>query len=139
MILRRYGSSLHSVAANFDSKALTEIGFRRDHERTEEREQFEAAHEKVREHELTGSAEGFVQDEVERALLADLLARLTELEKGLAGGEELVVESEQGVDYPKTHTHQKTVVVEGENRLHFTTTVRPPLRLGVYRRKGTSA
>ena len=50
-----------------------------------------------------------------------------------------MVESEQGVDYPKTHTLQKTVVIEGENRFHFTTTVQPPLRLGVYRRKGTPA
>ena len=42
MILRRYGSSLHSVAPNFDSKALTEIGFRKDNERSEARDEFEA-------------------------------------------------------------------------------------------------
>ena len=139
VILRRHGNALHSVVPHFDSKALTEIGFRRDQERAEARDEFDAAHERVREHALDGQAEGFVQDEVERVLLADLLARLTDLERGLSAGEVLVVESEQGVDYPKTHTHQKTVVVEGENWFHFTTTVHPPLRVGLYRRKGMSA
>ena len=134
MILRRYGSAVHSVVPHFDSKALTEIGFRRDQERSHPTEEFDAAHQRVREHELIGSAEGYVQDEVEQALLTDLESRLRRIERDLAEDEVLVVESEQGVDYPKTHTHQKTVVIEGENRFHFTTTVHPPLRVGVYRK-----
>ena len=34
MILRRYGTSYQSVDLNFDSKALNEVGFRRNHERS---------------------------------------------------------------------------------------------------------
>ena len=56
------------------------------------------------------------------------------LESGLGPGEILVVENEQESDHPKTHTH--TVAVE--NRLHFRITVRPALRVGVYRKRGGS-
>lgn len=136
MILRRYGDSVHSVDLDFDSKALTEIRFRRDHEHAEPTDRFHAAWRRVRGHELEGSAEGFVQDEVEQVLLADLERRLRAIERELAEDERLLVESEVGTDFPKTHTHQKTVTVDGENRFHFTSTLRPPLRLGVYRRSG---
>jgi hypothetical protein len=134
MILRRYGDSVQSVALDFDSKALTEIRFRRDHERSEPADRFVTDWRRVREHELGGTAEGFVQDEVEQVLLADIEARLRALEASLAADELLVVESEAGVDYPKTHTHQKTVTIDGENRFHFTSTLRPPLRVGIYRK-----
>ena len=134
MILRRYVRTAHSVVPNFDSKALTEIGFRRDNEHSRPVEELEASHERVREHELVASAEGFVQDEVEQGLLADLETRLRQFERDLAEDEVLVVESEQGVDYPKTRTQQKIVVIEGENKFHFTTTVHPPLRVGVSRK-----
>jgi hypothetical protein len=134
MIFRRYGDSVQSVALDFDSKALTEIRFRRDHERSEPAERFVTHWRRVREHLLEGRAEGFVQDEVEQVLLNDIEAQLRALERGLGADELLVVESENGVDYPKTHTHQTTVTIEGENRLHFTITLRPPLRVGIYRR-----
>ena len=132
MILRRYGDSVQSVALNFDSRALTEIGFRRDHRISHPAEVFFGTHERVHGHELAVTAEGYVQDEVEQLLLADLQVRVLGLE--LSEDEVLLVESEQGVDYPKTRTVQKTVVHEGENRLHFSITVPPPLRMGAYRK-----
>ena len=49
-----------------------------------------------------------------------------------------MIENEQGIDYPKTRTRTRTVVVDGENRLRFTTKVHPPLRVGVYRQRNTS-
>ena len=138
MILRRYGNSVQSVALNFNARALTEIGFRRDHGVSHPAEVFFAAHERAQSHELTVTAEGNVQDEVEQQLLADLKGRVLGLEQGLSEDEVLLVESEQGVDYPKTRTVQKTLVHEGENRLHFTITVHPPLRVGAYRKVGES-
>jgi hypothetical protein len=135
MILRRYGGSAHSVTPDFDSKALTEIRFRKDNEVAHDAEAV-ARWERVRSHELEGRAEGLVQDEVEKALLADLEAQLRTIEKGLGPDELLLVESEPGTDYPKTVTQQKTVNVGGENRFHFTSTLRPPLRLGIYRTSG---
>ena len=134
MILRRYGNAVHSVALNFDARALTEVGFRRDHGTSHPREDFFAAHERGQGHELAATAEGYVQDEVEQQLLADLEAQVLALEAELSEDELLLVESEQGVDYPKTRTVQKTVVLEGENRLHFTITVAPPLRIAAYRK-----
>jgi hypothetical protein len=76
-----------------------------------------------------------VQDEVEGKLLKDLEGQVRRLEQQLGQGETLVIESEQGTDYPKTRTQTRTIVVEGENKLHFTTTVHPPLRVGVYRKR----
>jgi hypothetical protein len=136
MILRRYGNALHSVELNFDSKALTEIGFRRDRVFSLDAEELARAYTLAESYELTESEEGDVQDEVEQRMLAVLERRIREIETGLGEGELLVVESEQGVDYPKTRTDQKTIVVEGENRLHFTIRVAPPLRLGRYRKVG---
>ena len=40
MILRRYGKTFESVELNFDSKALNEIGFRRDREQSFDAEEF---------------------------------------------------------------------------------------------------
>lgn len=135
MIVRRYGSSVQSVELNFDSRALTEIGFRRDHEWSLPTEEFDQGWEKVEEHALEARAEGDVQDATEQDLLKQLEARIAELEGALAEGEVLRVESEQGKDYPKTHHSTRTIVVEGENRLHFTGWVEPPLRLARYRRR----
>jgi hypothetical protein len=133
MILRRYGKNVQSVEANFDSKALTEIGFRRDREVSIEDDRFTEGHERVSEHSLTAEAEGDVQDEVESVMLDNLLTQLTDLEANLGEGEVLFIESEKGQDYPKTKTRQKNVVVEGENRLYFYSSLAPPLRVGVYR------
>jgi hypothetical protein len=133
MIFRRYGNSVQSAAVDFDSKALTEIRFRRDDQASHSAADWAARYQRTGGHELEARAEGWVQDEVEQMLLADLEAQLRTIERALAPGEVLLVESEQGTDYPKTHTQQKTLVVEGQNKLHFTSTLRPPLRLGVYR------
>jgi hypothetical protein len=136
MILKRYGTSMHSVELNFDSKAMTEIGFRRDKELSISVESFEQGYTRAGAHELTAQTEGYIQDEVERKVLKDLETRIRELEKGLSGGAVLVVESEQGIDYPKTRTEHKTVVEGGENRLYFTVRVAPPLRIAQYNKGG---
>jgi hypothetical protein len=138
MILRRYGTSVQSVDINFDSKALTEVGFRRNQERSEPADTFVVEWERVRGHEIAGEAEGTVQDAVEKSLLEDMEAELRRLDAELAPEEVILVESEQGADYPKTRTKTRTVVVDGENRLHFTTTVDPPLRVAVYRKRGAA-
>jgi hypothetical protein len=133
MILRRYGKNVESVEANFDSKALNEIGFRRDHEVSLEADGFFESRTRVSEHALTAEAEGDVQDAVESVMLDDLLAQLSTLHEGLEEGQVLLIESEKGLDHPKTKTRQKNVVVEGENRLYFYSSIDPALRVGVYR------
>ena len=138
MILRRYGTSFQSVDLNFDSKALTEIGFRKNHDRSEPADDFTAGWERVGGHELAATQEGSVQDEVEQKLLKDLEAQIRKLEGELGPDDVLVVESEQGTDYPKTRTQTRTIVVGSENQLHFTTTVHPPLRVAIYRKRGAS-
>lgn len=135
MILRRYGAAFHSVQLNFDSRALTEVGFRRDGETQVPTDEFEARYEKVEGHELEATAEGHVHDEVERELLGTLESRIQEILSGLDDDEILVVESQQGPEYPRTRARQRNVHVEGENRLHFTVWIDPPLRVAVYRRR----
>ena len=133
MILRRYGSTFQSVQTNFDSKAFTEIGFRRDHAYSGSVDDFLARHERISEHVVEAESDGNVQDEVESAMLQQLVDQLMKLDAELTDDEFVVVESEQGQDYPKTPTQQKNVVVDGENRLHFCSTVSPPLRVAVFR------
>jgi hypothetical protein len=135
MILKRYGTSYQSVDPNFDSRALNEVGFRRDQEFAIPVAEFESGLERVAGHELEADAEGHVQDHTEQLLLDRLEARLLELEEGLEGGHVLVLENRDGTDYPKTRQEIRTVVEGGENKLHFHYTVAPPLRLGVYRKK----
>ncbi len=133
MLMRRYGSRLQSVELNFDSKALNEIAFRRDHEASLDWDEFESSHTKVQDHTLAAEAEGDVHDEVEQAVLADLEARIDEIMAGIQEGDLVVVENQQGSNYPKTRQATRTVVQEGENRLHFKVHVDPPLHLGIYR------
>jgi hypothetical protein len=135
MILRRYGTSYQSVDINFDSKALNEIAFRRDHERSVAVDELETEYERVASHELVAEAEGSVQDETEQTLLEQLAARLRALDSALGAAEVLVVENDQGNDWPKTRQRTSNVIVEGENRLHFHYAVAPPLRVSVRRRK----
>ena len=126
MILRRYGTALQSVELNFDSKAMTEIGFRRDQELSISHEQFQQSYSRSQSHELTANTEGYVQDEVERTALKELESRIRELESQLAKDAVLGVESEQGVDYPKTRTEHKTVLEGGVRGF-------PEALLGLYR------
>lgn len=136
MIVRRYGTSVQSVELNFDSRAMTEIGFRRDQEWSVPTEEFDTGWEKVQDYELEARAEGDVQDATEQDLLEQLESRIREIEAEMGDDELLRVESEQGKDYPKTRHSTRTVVVQGENRLHFQGWVEPPLRLARYRRRG---
>ncbi len=133
MILRRYGTTIQSVETNFDSKAFTEVGFRRDHAYSCPTEDFLDRHERVSEHLLEAESEGDVQDEVESAMLAKLRDQLEKIEGDAADDEFVLIESEKGEDYPKTRTRQKNVVVEGENRLYFYSSVSPPLKVAVFR------
>lgn len=134
MIFRRYGTSYQSVDVNFDSLALNEIGFRRNREESLPVDGFDESYEIVAEHELVAEAEGDVQDETEAVLLERLEALIRELSKALEADQILVVENEQGRDWPKTKQKTSNVVVEGENRLHFRYTVAPALRITVRRR-----
>jgi hypothetical protein len=133
MILRRYGNTIQSVETNFDSKVFTEIGFRRDHAYSGSADDFLARHERISEHALEAKSEGAVQDEVESVMLQRLLDELLKLDAELTDDEFLVVESEQGQDYPKTRTQQKNVIVDGDNRLYFYSSVSPPLKVAVFR------
>lgn len=133
MMVRRYGSALHSVEIDFNSKALTEIGFQQDRKWSMPDIEFEEAYEKTATRELTAEAEGDVQDHVEQMMLDDLEGQLEAILEELPEGGVVVIESEQGVDYPKTRSRSKNVVVEGENRLYFYSSTDPLLRVATYR------
>ena len=135
MIFRRYGTAYQSVEMDFDAKALNEIAFRRDREHSMPADELDAKYEAVETVELATEASGSVQSETEQRMLDDLRARLEEMLARLGDGEVLVVENEQGHDYPKPRQQTKNVVVEGENRLHFEYTMEPPLRVSVRRPK----
>ena len=92
-----------------------------------------AGHERVSGHLLEAESEGDVQDEVESVMLERLLDQLLSIDGDLAENEFVLVESEPGRDYPKTRTQQKNVVVNGENRLYFYSSVSPPLKVAVFR------
>ena len=132
MIYKRYGGNYHKVDPNFDSKALNEIGFRKDGEAVATLDEFEAQYRRLVGHELVAEAEGRVQDHTEQLLLDRLGAKLLELEASLDVHAVLVIESDTGPDWPKTRQQVRSIVEEGENRLHFEYTVWPPLRVGIY-------
>lgn len=135
MILRKYGNTVQSVELNFDAKALSEIGFRRDRATSFGAEAFEADWERLEERAFAPRAEGIVQHEVEQALLDEMEAEITGWIGELGDGEALFVESE-GTDSPKTRHESKTIVEAGENRLHFSAWVEPPLRISRVRKAG---
>lgn len=134
MIVRQYGTSIESVAVAFDSNALNEIAFRKSQGFSMPDDEFLARYVPVQEYILTSDAEGDVHPETEQALLDGLQAQIEEIEGVLGEGEVLMVDSRQGVDYPKTRGRQKNIVVKGENRLYFYASVDPPLRMVRYRR-----
>jgi hypothetical protein len=135
VILKRYGTAFHEVEPNFDARALTEVGFRRARGEGIPSDRFEDDFEKMSGHDLEATAEGWVHDEVERDVLASLEARLAEVHASLGTEEILVIESGPGVDAAKTRAVQRSVVENGDRRLHFAIRVDPPLRVGVYRRR----
>ncbi len=134
MIFRRYGNAYHSVELNFDSKALSEIGFRRDRNESIAAEDFERF-EKGRTHELVAEAEGSVQDETERVLLDRLAEQLLAIDRNLGEDQVLVIDNDQGNDWPKTKQKTSNVIVGGENKLYFNYTMGPPLRATVWTRR----
>jgi hypothetical protein len=136
MLVRKYGDSYHTVDLAFDSKALNEISFRRNREQSWPAGEFEAAHRLDETFELVADAEGDVQDHTEQQLLDRLEAQIRELAAGLGEGQLLVIENEQGPGYPKTRQRTSNVLVEGENRLRFSYTIAPPLKVSRYTRGG---
>jgi len=136
MIFKRYGDMLHSVRPNFDANAMTEISFRRDKESTLTPAELESGYGLEEARELTASSEGYVKSVVEHAALHYLENQVLELEQAMGGHAILVVENATGPEAPKTRSSQRTIMEAGENRLHFTFTVEPPLRLGIHRRRG---
>ncbi|HEX2167161.1 MAG TPA: hypothetical protein VHG09_07965, partial [Longimicrobiales bacterium] len=105
MIVKRYGSKIQSVKPNFDARAMNEIGFQRDNEWSIATDEFTESYEKVEMHELTAAAEGDVQGEAEEKLLESLHEQLMAVAGTVGGDGVLMIESEQGTDYPKTrHT-----------------------------------
>ena len=133
MIFRQYGMSFQRVELNFDSKALNEVGFRRNHQRSIGVDAFRSEYELVETREIVAEAEGDVQDHTEQQLLDKLERAVDALSSSLGEGEVLVIENEQGRDYPKTKQKTSNVILDGENRLHFFYTVAPPLRIARYR------
>jgi hypothetical protein len=133
MILRRYGKNYVSVRPNFDSRAMTEIGFTRTSDLTVEAAGFEGRYELVENRILSPTHAGNVQSEVEAALLVDLENELVRLERGLGPDQILVLQNEQGVDHPKTRGKQGSDASGMDTRLTFEYTVDPPLRVGIYR------
>ena len=132
MIFKRYGTSYQSVDPNFQATALTEVGFRRDRERTISEEELAAEYQRHTTHELLAEADGMVQDHTEQLLLDRLESKLFELEATLDTHHILVIENDSGRDWPKPRQRIRNVVVEGENRLYFEYTISPPLRMTVY-------
>lgn len=135
MILRRYGKNYLSVTPNFDSRAMTEIGFMRSGKLSVEADEFGDRYELVEHREIKPTRAGSVQGEVEEALLKELGDELAALETGLGDGQILVVENEQGVNHPKTRGKQGSDATGPDTRLTFEYTVDPPLRIGIYRAK----
>ena len=130
--MRRYGSTVESVRANFDARAMNELGFQKTGEWKMPWEEFEAKYERRAGHELVAQAEGDVQHEAEEKVLADLLRQLNVLESAAGDGQLVMIESETAKNYPKLREKQTTKVVGTANRLHFERTVDPPLRVGTY-------
>jgi len=132
MILRKYGTTVHSVVPHFDSRALNEIAFKKDERVNMPWPEFTEKYQSVARHELVARAEGDVQQEVEEKVLNELRHQLEAIEVRLQTGQVMFIESEAGKDYPKMREKQQTLVVGMENRLHFERTVDPPLRVAVY-------
>ena len=135
MIAKQYGTRVQSVVPNFDANAMNEVGFTRDNEWTTPAEEFFAEYEKAESHELTAATEGDVQSEAEERLLASLEEQLRAVHDAAGADVVLLVENEQGTNYPKTRHTTENKVVGHENRFYFRFTIEPPLRVAVYRKR----
>jgi len=132
MILRRYGTTYKSVRPRFDSRSMTEIGFTKDGALSLDVAEFERKYDRHEGLELSPTATGTVQADVEHALLEMLTAGLAEIEDGLDAGQILVVESEPGIDHPRTRGKHGPDPETEERERTFRYSVDPPLRVGIY-------
>ena len=133
-VFRRYGSAYHSVTFEFEGKALTEVGFRRDHEDSFPVAELDDRFELIETVHLASEAEGDVQSETEQLLLDRLLQKGRAAAQRLPKGGVAIVENERGGrDQPRPKQKISNVVVQGENRMHFQYVIEPPLRISLYR------
>lgn len=133
MILRRYGTSFHSVTPNFNPSAMTEVGFQRDHEHSVGVEEFEGAYVSVGDPvEIGAEANGEVQKDVEAKVLQIMEEALLAKANDLSEGQVLLILNGKD-DQPKTRERRENVIVDGENRFHFRWWVEPPLRVQVFK------
>ena len=135
MLVRRFGSKILSVEPQFNARAMTEVGFLRTSDVSLTAEELEAEYERAGERELTASTQGDVKSAVEHELLEQLEAQLRALDAELGADGLVLIENEAGRDYPKTRDRTTNTVVAGENRLHFSYEVDPPLKLTLYRKR----
>ena len=131
MIIRRYGNRYHSVTLDFDPAAMTEVGFRRDHENDWDAEEFDSEYEMVREEHIIADATDTVQEKAERGMLVALEEQFNAVYATLEDGQLLSILSKSGVDYPRTRYDRSTL---GEK--DFTYTLDQPLRLGIWAKRG---
>ena len=130
MIIRRYGSRIHSVALDFDPVAMTEVGLRRDGVREWDAVEFLDNYHLVRLVEIIAESSDPVQEKAEREMLEALAVKLTEIHDALEDGQLLGVESKTGVDHPSTRYDRLTT---GDQE--FTYTLNRPLKLGVWEKR----
>jgi hypothetical protein len=134
---RLYGNTYQSVTFEFEGKALNEVGFRRDRERSLTPEQLETEYELIETVHLTSEASGEVQSETEQLLLDRLLEKAQVAAERLPDAGVAIVENERGGrDQSKPRQKISKVIVAGENKLHFDYHIDPPLRISLYRPKG---
>lgn len=132
MIYKRYGTSYHSVDVDFKAEALNEIGFRRNRQESFPADELDERYRHLKTVELTAEAAGAVQNDTEQLLLDRLKEKLDAALGEAPEGGIAVVENESGHDYPRTRQETKTVVERGENKLHFSYTMSPALRVALY-------
>ncbi|MDH3269732.1 MAG: hypothetical protein OEN56_00275 [Gemmatimonadota bacterium] len=133
MIFKRYGTTYHSVDMDFTAEALNEIGFRRNREESIPVDDLGDRYEHIDTVELTAEAEGKMQNETEQLLLDRLAEQVEQQRSRLPDRGILVVENESGHDYPRTRQETKNIVERGANQMHFAYSIRPPLRMALYR------
>ncbi len=136
MIVRRFGPVVNAVDPAFEAAAFNEIMFTRKPGFAMPWPDFAERYERVGELAIASESEGHVAIEAEEALLDLLAHRLAEADSALGPGDVLLIESQLGHDYPRTHDRAETLVEHGANRLHFHFHIDPPLRLGVWHRRG---
>ncbi len=120
------------MTPNFDPRALTEVGFRRDGRSSLSVEQMTEGYEEVHRRELRAQATGSNLHDAEQRVVREMEAQVLEMVAGLGPEEVLVIDNKPGVDHPKSH-HERTNSVEGG--WGYRVWVEPPLKMNVLRRR----